>query len=566
MKALYYHGIPIDAEIMKASDPTKPTIMGMGIYASGVLPALLEFGTFDHYYLPEIPFFYRDRALAIPEVASNLHRISFVPEHRQQVLCEPETLVFMNPGNNLRHLANLRYKVKQYDAPITGVLHSLNYTSFADNILLEMLSPTKPIDALFVGSTAGIEVMTKQVEMVQRRFQERYHLKLAFQPKLLHLPLGVNSKLYLRKAVESPDEFRTDFGLSAEPVVILYFGRFSPVSKADLFPLILAFSRLPYVEQNIVLILSGDDTMHHISGRLREFANEHGCGDYVRVFPDPSKEDKIKFYKLADIFVSPSDCIQETFGITIIEAMASSLPVIASDWNGYRDIVVHGKTGFLIPTMLPDYPAEFDLLHSSGNMTSDDLLARTTVVSVPHLTQAMANLCSSRELRRQLGKNGQDRVALFYDWKQVIQAYEASWDDLLQEAKARASEFRLPGEYQNDSYSYKELFGHYPTDQLTIEDWVGLSDMGMLARRTGFLETIAVPEDRFDVEVLQSIIKTLLETSPLPIKHVIDVMPRSKHAACLRPLDDKMIAFVHIARLIKYGLVQTIRPRVGNDV
>ena len=29
--------------------------------------------------------------------------------------------------------------------------------------------------------------------------------------------------------------------------------------------------------------------------------------------------------------------------------MASSLPVIASDWNGYRDLVLHGTTGWLVP-------------------------------------------------------------------------------------------------------------------------------------------------------------------------------------------------------------------------
>ena len=29
--------------------------------------------------------------------------------------------------------------------------------------------------------------------------------------------------------------------------------------------------------------------------------------------------------------------------------MASSLPVVASDWNGYRDLVVHGSTGWLVP-------------------------------------------------------------------------------------------------------------------------------------------------------------------------------------------------------------------------
>ena len=39
----------------------------------------------------------------------------------------------------------------------------------------------------------------------------------------------------------------------------------------------------------------------------------------------------------SDAFISLVDCLQETFGLTPVEAMAARLPVVASDWNGYRD-------------------------------------------------------------------------------------------------------------------------------------------------------------------------------------------------------------------------------------
>ena len=48
----------------------------------------------------------------------------------------------------------------------------------------------------------------------------------------------------------------------------------------------------------------------------------------------------------ADVFVSPSDNIQETFGLAVVEAMASGLPVVASDWDGYRDLVDDGRDRF----------------------------------------------------------------------------------------------------------------------------------------------------------------------------------------------------------------------------
>ena len=64
--------------------------------------------------------------------------------------------------------------------------------------------------------------------------------------------------------------------------------------------------------------------------------------------PASDKEKKLAL-AAADLFCSPSDNLQETFGLSVLEAMASSLPVVASDWDGYRDLVVHGRTGWLVP-------------------------------------------------------------------------------------------------------------------------------------------------------------------------------------------------------------------------
>ncbi len=49
------------------------------------------------------------------------------------------------------------------------------------------------------------------------------------------------------------------------------------------------------------------------------------------------------------IFTSPIDNIQETFGLTPVEAMACGVPRLSSDWDGYRDTGLE-KQGFLIKT------------------------------------------------------------------------------------------------------------------------------------------------------------------------------------------------------------------------
>ena len=58
-----------------------------------------------------------------------------------------------------------------------------------------------------------------------------------------------------------------------------------------------------------------------------------------------SPGDPIKNYKQASIFVLPS--IHESFGLVVLEAMASGLPTIISDSVGAKDCVVNEKTGFV---------------------------------------------------------------------------------------------------------------------------------------------------------------------------------------------------------------------------
>ena len=55
----------------------------------------------------------------------------------------------------------------------------------------------------------------------------------------------------------------------------------------------------------------------------------------------------VQIYKIADVFVMPS--IVETFGIVLIEAMASGLPIISTSSPGCIDVIENGKYGYMIP-------------------------------------------------------------------------------------------------------------------------------------------------------------------------------------------------------------------------
>lgn len=99
-------------------------------------------------------------------------------------------------------------------------------------------------------------------------------------------------------------------------------------------------------------------------------------------------------YRAADLFVFPSR--DEGMPNVVLEAMASGLPVAATDIAGNRDLVVDGETGFLLPV--------------------DDVAA---------LAAALERLAADPDLRRRMGAAGRARAVERFSWAAVATAYRA---------------------------------------------------------------------------------------------------------------------------------------------
>jgi hypothetical protein len=182
----------------------------------------------------------------------------------------------------------------------------------------------------------------------------------------------------------------------------------------------------------VTLLIAGNDPDNAYYGELDSIAVRLGVRGHVRFLLNFQDFLKPAIYSACDILVSPIDNIQETFGLSVIEAMACGLPVVASDWSGYRELVVHGQTGFLIPTMWS--PKTAQLVSRRSPFLTDamrrHLISQQTVVLPSAMHKYLDELIGNSELRREFGAAGLARVRSEFSWRRVIGVHENLWEEL----------------------------------------------------------------------------------------------------------------------------------------
>jgi hypothetical protein len=181
----------------------------------------------------------------------------------------------------------------------------------------------------------------------------------------------------------------------------------------------------------------------------------------------------------ADVFTLPVDNVQETFGLVPVEAMAAGLPVVMPDWNGFRDTVLHGETGMLIPTRMAR-PGTGDRIAERFADGTDDcvrylsIVLQHTQIDLPAYTAALLTLARRPNLRRRMGQAGRKHVLAHFDWAAVIPQYLALAAELAERRKgAVPTTPRLAsGPINPIEVDPFDLYAAYPTATLTPDTLV----------------------------------------------------------------------------------------------
>jgi hypothetical protein len=292
-----------------------------------------------------------------------------------------------------------------------------------------------------------------------------------FAARLAQIPLGVSEAYF---APRDRRKCRERLRLPRSGVQLLYLGRISAYSKADLAPLLYLFADLARRERDLVLVLAGAGDAANVQN-LEAVISELGLTSRVIVKTHVEDEQKLDLYGAADIFVSPVDNHQETFGLSIVEAMASGLPVVASDFDGYRELVVEGVTGYGVPTYWTRPPAVVTELRGILEPhIAQFALSQSVAVDLRVLGERLATLIDQPETRLAMGQAGRARAAAELSWRKVIGRYEGLWTELAEEA----SRAPAPGPVADpDIVDPFELFSAYPTEIFGDEQVLRLSPL-----------------------------------------------------------------------------------------
>jgi len=325
----------------------------------------------------------------------------------------------------------LRQVMRKPSWPIVGMTHDLSHPTFFHALLWAQTSRIRPGDAIVCCSRAAQSVLEK-LSAHARRLAGLPDERLVFPV----IPHGIDLAACPPR---DKGHARSRLSLDGDAPVFLYFGRINRSSKADLAGLIHTFASRHSLANAFLLIAGGAgtrDDVAHIE-ELKQGSYELGVQERVIFLPNPDRDEKASIYSCADVFVSPANSFQESFGLTLLEAMAYGLPVIASNWNGYRDIVIDELTGYLIRTSLADDMAQRLVeLPFCDPRDLHDRLTENVRIDFAAFGSQMEQLARDVPLRERLGRAGFQRVNQHFTMKGVIRRYCGLWSELADRAKS----------------------------------------------------------------------------------------------------------------------------------
>jgi glycosyltransferase involved in cell wall biosynthesis len=203
--------------------------------------------------------------------------------------------------------------------------------------------------------------------------------------KVVSIPNGVTLEDF--EVPYSKEECRQRLGLPNDARIVLFMGSLSPQKAPDVL-----VKAMPTVVENVpkvMLLVVGTGAMR---GKLEQLAGDLDLRRSIKFAGLAEYRSRSLYYRASDVFVLPS--IEETFGIVLLEASASGLPMVVSNLPTFKWIIKDGYNGLVV---------------EKGSQSD--------------LARALIRLFSDDQLRTRLGQNARGQIG-DYSWPAIAEETE----------------------------------------------------------------------------------------------------------------------------------------------
>ncbi|MEI8084114.1 MAG: glycosyltransferase, partial [Actinomycetes bacterium] len=384
------------------------------------------------------------------------------------------------------------------DYSIVGTIFAFASATHRDQMMRSALAPLHEWDAMVCSSPSLAETVARTFDNWQDYLRERLGsdtdppstrpgLRLP-RPQLPVIPFGTDVQALASQASDRHARagLRASLQIADDDVMVYFLGRLSYYDKAfpqAMFRSVEAAQQRTGVRTHFVLtgwFPQGDTDRDLFTEAAHRYAPHVST-----TFLDGNDPDVVaRCWAAADVFLLLSDTILETFGQALVEAMAAGLPLVVSDWDGYRSIVRDGVDGFLVPTLgapggpLGETLALLQSVDQIGYPQYAGAVAQHTAVHVPGAEAALSRLISSPQLRRTMGEAAARRARECFAWPVVTAQYAELFTELGERRRRAAGVNNSPtsGHRMNPLRSDPFVdFRALPTSTLTDDLLVRLS-------------------------------------------------------------------------------------------
>jgi glycosyltransferase involved in cell wall biosynthesis len=275
--------------------------------------------------------------------------------------------------------AGLAGRIGAWLAGVPIIIHTVHGFPFHEGMPYIQMKLYQNLEKL--GARLSTAVLSQSKEDVENAAQIGIKSK---SDGLVHIGNGIDVNKFNPKKFDKEKKLRIrqKFGLKPDTLVLTTVARVNPLK--GYMDLIDAIAKLPSGNWHLLCVGEDEGQMEEIKDRINRLALES------KVSMLGIRDDIPEIMSITDIYILAS--YREGVPRSVIEAQAMEIPAVVTNVRGSREVVIDGKTGFIVPPHDPE-----------------------------NLAIAINNLMVNRELRYQFGRAGRQRVLAEFNEEKVFE-------------------------------------------------------------------------------------------------------------------------------------------------